>query len=77
MSTPNLIIQLIPPIFLGVLLAIPVFLVARKRRANAWLWAILSVVPLLGFVVVYVFYTSTFLSILDRLNKLETEQTFS
>ena len=73
----DLIIQLIPSMIFGILLAIPVFLVARKRRSNPWLWAILSVVPLLGFIAVYVFYTRTFLAILDRLDKLETEKPFS
>ena len=77
MSPQDLIIQFVPSIFLGVILAIPVFLIAQKRRANAWLWAILTVVPVLGFIVVFVFYTNTFLWILDRLNKLEADKTFS
>jgi hypothetical protein len=77
MSAQDLILQFIPSIFMGVILAIPVFLIARKRRANAWLWAILTVVPVLGFVVVFVFYTNTFLWIMDRLNKLEADKTFS
>lgn len=77
MSFEDAVIQLIPPFILGLFLAVPVFLIAGKRRSNRWLWATLSILPLFGFIFALIFYTTSFISIFDRLNKLEAEKTFS
>ncbi|WP_340646716.1 hypothetical protein [Phenylobacterium sp.] len=66
-----MIIQFIPSIILGILYAIVVFLVARKRRINPWGWTIATLIPIIGLVVAAVFFCVTLLSILDRLNGLE------
>ena len=64
-------------IILGVIYAIVVYVIARKRRVNPWPWTIATLIPGLGMLVAAVFYLLSFLSVLDRLNKLENETTFS
>lgn len=71
------IIQLLPLLTIQVVYAVVVFLMAQKRRVNAWLWAIGTVAPVLGMFVALVFFVLTMLSVLDRLNALESRETFS
>ena len=65
------LIQLAPMMVLGVVYAIVVFIVARKRGINPWIWTIATLIPVIGFIVSGVFFLLTFLSMLDRLNALE------
>lgn len=71
-SGENMIIQFIPSMVLGVIYAAIVFVVARKRGVNPWGWTIATLVPLIGLLVSAVFFLTTLLSILDRLNILES-----
>ena len=70
------ILQLIPFLILGTIFSIPVFLIARKRGENAWLWVVISIIPVIGGIAQLVFYVTTLMSILDRLEKLESEVPF-
>ncbi|CAN5425936.1 hypothetical protein BH10PSE3_BH10PSE3_34110 [soil metagenome] len=70
------IIQIFPILFLSIIYAIVVFIVARKRNINPWGWTIGTAIPFIGFFVSAVFFLVTLMSILDRLNMLEKERTF-
>jgi hypothetical protein len=63
--------QLMPAIMLGVIYAFIVFIVARKRGVNPWPWTIAALVPVFGLLISALFMLLTFLSVLDRLNRLE------
>lgn len=65
------IIQLAPVTLLGAIYAVIVFVVAKKRGINPWLWTIGSFIPIIGWLVSGIFLLLTFLSMLDRLNELE------
>jgi len=67
----EIFMQLLPGIILGVVYAVVVFAVARKRKINPWGWTIASLVPFIGLLVSAVFFLVTLFSILDRLDKLE------
>jgi hypothetical protein len=69
-------IQIFPILFLSIIYAIVVFVVARKRNINPWGWTIGTVIPFVGFFVSAIFFLLTLMSILDRLNSLEKERTF-
>lgn len=62
------IIQFIPATILGLVWAIPVYKTAQKRSVNPWPWAIGCCIPLVSMIVVPVFWVTTVMSILDRLN---------
>ena len=68
--------QLIPITLVGLVYAAIVFVVARKRRINPWGWTIGSLVPGIGLIVAGIFWILTLLSVLDRLDKLETSGQF-
>ncbi|MCR5878105.1 hypothetical protein [Phenylobacterium sp. J367] len=65
------VIQFIPMMTLGLIYAVIVFVIARKRGVNPWPWTIATLVPAIGLIVAGVFYLLSFLSVLDRLNALE------
>jgi hypothetical protein len=75
------IIQLAPMMVLGLFYALVVYVVARKRRINPWVWTVATLIPGIGLIVSGIFFLLTFLSVLDRLNALEAglaqEATFS
>jgi len=64
-------------VVIGVIYAIIVYVVARKRRVNPWPWTIPTLIPVLGMIVAGIFMLLSFLSVLDRLNALENNTTFS
>lgn len=72
----NVATGLVTYLILGIIYAVLVFIIARKRRVNPWPWTIASLVPILGIIVAAVFYFLSFLSVLDRLNALENRKTF-
>ena len=61
-------LNLAPWIILGLILAVPVFRIARRSGRAAWLWAVLSAIPIIGFGVQLVFYQNVILSLLDRID---------
>jgi len=65
---------LFPTLILELALAVPIFMIAKKRSVNAWLWTVLNFVPLFGWVFSIFFYAATVLSILDRIDRLEAER---
>jgi hypothetical protein len=65
-----------PALLLELVLAIPVFMIARRRKVSAIRWTLLNFVPLIGWIFSIAFYAATVLSILNRLNRLETERSF-
>jgi len=65
------IIQLAPVALVGAIYAVVVFIVAKKRSLNPWLWTLGSLIPIIGWLVSGLFLLLTFLSMLDRLNELE------
>ncbi len=68
-------IELLPMLVLGTLYALVVFLIARKRGVNPWVWSIATLVPFFGLIVAAVFMVLTLLSVLDRLSVLESRLT--
>jgi hypothetical protein len=62
---------------IGVIYAVIVYVIARKRRVNPWPWTIGALIPGIGLLVSAVFYLLTLFSVLDRLNALEDKATFS
>ena len=70
-TATDTVIQFIPIMFLQLIYAAIVFVVARKRHVNPWIWTVASLVPVFGLLVSGVFMLFSFLSILDRLNVLE------
>ena len=70
----NLLIQLIPSMILGIIYAIIVYVIARKRHINPWGWTVGTLIPVIGLIVGGIFYLLSFLSVLDRLNALEGRQ---
>jgi hypothetical protein len=64
-------------LIIGVIYAIIVYVIARKRRVNPWPWTIGALIPGIGLLVSAVFYLLTIFSVLDRLNVLEDKSTFS
>lgn len=60
-----------PMMVLGLFYAVIVYLVARKRRINPWVWTVATLIPGIGLIVAGIFFLLTFLSVLDRLNALE------
>ena len=70
-------IQFIPYLIIAGFYAWIIFLIAKRRNVNPWPWVIGTLVPIFGFVVAGVFFVLTLLSMLDRLNALERDRTFS
>jgi hypothetical protein len=66
-----------PALILELALAVPVFVIARRRKVSAIRWTLLNFIPLVEWVFSIAFYAATVLSILDRLNRLETERSFA
>lgn len=69
-----IVAQLAPLVIVGVIYAVAVFVVARKRQVYPWGWTIGALIPLAGFLVALTFFVATILSILDRLDSLETRR---
>jgi hypothetical protein len=72
-SPSDAIIQRVPLIILNAIYAIVEFIVARKRRVNVWGWTLATLTPFFGLFVSAIFFLTTLLSILDRLNALESD----
>jgi hypothetical protein len=68
---PNLLVRLFPLEVLGLLVAVVVYAIARRRRVRPWGWTLATLIPVLGLVVAGVFLVRSLLSILDRLEALE------
>jgi len=64
-------------LLVGIVYAVVVWITARKRGVNPWVWAIPTVIPVFGMLVGALFMLLSFLSALDRLNDLERKATFS
>ena len=72
-TATDAIIQFIPLLILQALYAAVVFVVARKRGLNPLVRSLISLVPLIGLIFAGLFVLLSFLSVLDRLNRLEKE----
>ena len=68
--------QLLPLLFWGLIWGVVIFFIAKKRRDNPWLWAVLCAIPVAGWLITMVYFLLTLHSILDRLNRLEANKTF-
>jgi hypothetical protein len=64
----DMIIQFIPVTILGLVWAFPVYKTSKKRGVNPWPWTIACCIPIIGAIAVPVFWVTTIMSILDRLN---------
>jgi hypothetical protein len=71
------ILQFIPLMTIQLVYAAIVFVMAKKRRINPWLWTIGSLVPGFGVLASAIFMLLTMFSMLDRLHALENKATFS
>ena len=72
-SLEQLAIQLAPMILLSLIFAIPVFRTSKKLGWNPWVWTVLLLIPLVGYVTLIVFFWSALMSIVDRLNALRAK----
>ncbi len=41
----------LPALLLSLVLVVPVFLIAKRRKANPWVWSILTCLPVFGWIV--------------------------
>ena len=66
----DVILQLLPATVLGWIWLIPVYKICQKRGVSPWMWVGLTAIPLAGlFIVLPIFWVTTIMSILDRLNE--------
>jgi len=70
LTEASLVISLIPLIILMLPFAIGVAYLAPKMGRNPWLWGILLLIPIVNFVVIYVFLFLVAGAVLDKLNAL-------
>lgn len=67
----TVVMQLLPIMIFQIIYAVVVFQLCRKQNWNAFLWTVLTLVPVLGMIVFIVVFLSTMLKTLDRLNAIE------
>ena len=73
----GLLMQFLPLVLLSVIYAVVVYVIAQKRRINPWGWTIGTLVPFIGPIFVGpIFMLLSFLSVFDRLNRLEESGQF-
>jgi hypothetical protein len=72
-SAQDMIIQFLPAAVLGWIWMIPIYKTCRKRRVNPWPWVVLCAIPLVSEITVTVFWITTVMDILDRLNGQQPE----
>lgn len=70
-STGYALMQFGPLLLISAIYAALIYVVANRRRINPWGWMIGTMIPMIGFIVAAVFFYTTLLSMLDRLNALE------
>jgi hypothetical protein len=63
-----MILQFVPITVIGWLWLIPVYKTCRKRGVSPWLWMVLVAVPIVSMIALPVFWITTIMNILDRLN---------
>jgi hypothetical protein len=64
----DFLIQLLPATILGWFWLIPVYKTCRKRGVNPWMWMVLCALPVVNMIAITVFWVTTIMDILDRLN---------
>ncbi len=67
-TTPDLIVQFIPSVLIGLIWAIPIYRTCLKRGVGPWPWVIACLVPFVNLIAIPVFWVTTIMAILDRLN---------
>jgi hypothetical protein len=67
------ILQFVPIMIICVVYAVIVFIIAKKRGINPWIWTITTLIPVIGIFVAAVFMLLSFLSVFDRLSTLEAQ----
>lgn len=72
-----MIIQFIPSLIIGLIWVIPVYKTCLKRGISPWPWTIACVVPLVNLIAIPVFWVTTIMAILDRLNAEGPAKTFN
>jgi hypothetical protein len=65
------LLSLLPLMLMQAIYAIFIVLIAKRTNKNVWLYAILSIVPVLGMFFFLYVIASTFLRLLDSVNALE------
>jgi len=60
-----------PWIVISLIHGVLVWITARKRRSNPWVWTILALVPVVDWLTTPLFFFLSLLSVLDRLHALE------
>jgi hypothetical protein len=68
----QLLVNLGPSYVFNIVFAVFVFITARKRRINSVGWTLGTLIPFLGLLIGGIFQLNTMLSILNRLDALET-----
>ena len=69
----DIILQFVPLFIFSLIYAVPIFIIAQKRKVNPWLWTVGTLVPLFGLFVAAIFFVTTIMSMIDRLDALETD----
>lgn len=73
-STSDMWIQFLPSVLLGGIYAILVYQIAKRRGVAPLGWVLGTLIPIIGLIVSAIFFYLSFLSVLDRLNKLENNE---
>jgi hypothetical protein len=54
-SDPSLLFSLLPLLFIGVLMAVPAYMLAIEKGRNPWKWSILCLIPLVNVACMWYF----------------------
>lgn len=53
--TPSPLLSLLPLVVMGVIFAIPAYMLAKEKGRNPWKWAILSLIPVVNWFCIWYF----------------------
>lgn len=70
----HVLLELATMMIIQLIYAVVTFLVCRKQNWNAWLLALVVLIPFLGMLAFLVIFLATLLKTLDRLNALEGKE---
>jgi hypothetical protein len=70
----HVLVELAPIMIIQLMYAVVTFLVCQKQNWNAWLLALVVLIPFIGMLAFLIIFLTTLLKTLDRLNALEGKE---